>query len=89
MSPFDKTTLNGGMSFPSRDLILLAINLARILYEALHNEIGLNLLKELRFTSLGIKAKKVELILPPNLDFCWKDLIILSKSTFIVSQHVL
>ena len=75
------------MSFPSSGLILLAIYLARILYEALHNEIGLNLSKEPGFPSLGIRAKKVELMLPPTLAFCWKSLIILKKSTFIVSQH--
>ena len=67
------------MILVSSDLILLAISLTRILYEALHSEIGLNLSKELGFTYLGIKDKKVELIFPPTLAFCWKALVILSK----------
>ena len=79
----------GEMRFPSRGLILFANILDTILYEALQSEIGLNLLKEPRFTSLGIKVSKVELVLPPNLDFSWNDLIILSKSVLIISQHVL
>ena len=79
----------GEMSSSSSDLILLAISLARILYEELHSEIGMNMSKELRFTYLRIKAKKLELILPPTLAFCLKALIILTKLAFIVSQHVL
>ena len=77
------------MSFPINKLIMLAINLARILYEALHSEIGINLSKELELPCLGINAKKVELIPPPTLAICYKNLIILIKSYFIVSQHVL
>ena len=77
------------MSFPSSGLIMLAIILARILYEALHRDMGLILLKEPEFAYLGIKAKHVEFVLPPTLPFCWKDLIILRRSTFIISQHAL
>jgi hypothetical protein len=79
----------GEMSFPNRGLIRFSIILEKILYEALQSEIGLNLSKEPRFPSLGIKARKVELVLPPTLNFWWNYLIILNKSVLIISQHVL
>ena len=56
--PFTKPPWNEEISFPNKDLTRLARSLARILYEALHNEMGLNLSKEEALTSLGIKAKK-------------------------------
>ena len=68
------------MSFPSSGLIMLAISLARILYEALHRDMGLSLSKELEFAYLGIKAKNVEFVMPPTLAFCWKDFIILKTN---------
>ena len=77
------------MRFPSNGLTLLARSLERILYEALHREMGLNLSKDLRFTSLGIKAKKVELVPPPTLTLLWKPLIILSRSNLIMSQKIM
>jgi len=42
--------------------------LEMILYETLHREIILNLVKEEGLESLGIKAKKEEFIAPPILD---------------------
>ena len=60
----------GEMSFPSRGLIMFSISLEGIFYEALQRETVLNLSKVPGFTSLGIKARKVELVFPPTLDFC-------------------
>ena len=51
----------------SRSLSLFAKSLERILYEALHREIGLNQLKEIGLDSLGIRVRKVELVFPPTL----------------------
>ena len=55
-------------------LILLAITLVMILYPMLQSKIGLNLSKEVAPFSLGINARKVELVLPPILLQTW-DLI--------------
>jgi hypothetical protein len=41
--------------------------LVRILYEELHKEMGWNLEKDVGLASLGIKAKKEELVFPPSL----------------------
>ena len=60
------------MRFPRNSLIFLARILAIILYEELQREIGLNLPKDLGFTSFRIRARKVELMPPPTLDFFQK-----------------
>ena len=39
--------------------------LEKILYEALHREIGRNFLIEVGLCSFGIRARKVELVAPP------------------------
>ena len=46
---------------------MLAKSLDNILYDALQSEIGLNQSKVEGLISLGIKARKVELVLPPTL----------------------
>ena len=57
----------GEISFSSMGLILFAKSLDIILYKALQSEIGLNISKELGLTYLGIKERKVELLLPLTL----------------------
>ena len=68
--PLTKPPWMDEMSFPRRGLILFANSLEIILYEALHSELGLDLSKDPGFTSLGIRARKVEIVLPPTLDLC-------------------
>ena len=58
-------------------LILLEITLVMILYPMLQSEIGLNLSKEVAHFSLGINARKVELVLPPILLQTWDFITIL------------
>ena len=57
--------------------------LENILYEALHREIGLNLLIEEGLGYFGIKAKKVELVAPPIFPLDIQE-ISHSRSFFII-----
>ena len=50
-------------------LILRDSTLEKILYDALHKEMGRNFLMEVGLCSFGIRAKKVELVTPPILRF--------------------
>ena len=63
---------SGEINLPSKSFNLLARSFVRILYEALHSEIGRNPSKEEGLISFGIRARKVELVAPPTLDFFWK-----------------
>ena len=62
--------------------------LVKILYEALHREIGLNILIEDGLGYLGIRDRKVELVAPPIFHLDIQD-ISRSRSFFIIGQHIL
>ena len=86
--PFTNQHWKGEINFSNRGLSLLANSLEQILYEALHNEIGLDRSKEEGLASLGIKARKVEFVQPPTLAFNWNALIIRSKYFLITVQQI-
>ena len=65
------------------------MNLVMTLYPMLHKEISLNLSKEVAPFSLGIRARKDELVLPPSLKQDWDLEIILQSLCFIFFQHAL
>ena len=69
-------------------LSLRDMTLENILYNALHREIGLNLLIEEGLGSFGIKSKKVELVAPPIFPLDIQK-IIHSRSFFINDQNIL
>jgi hypothetical protein len=58
-----------------------------ILYDTLQREMGLNIEKDDGFVSFGIKAKKVELFVPPILQYFCTYLIFLIKPNLIVCKH--
>ena len=64
--PFTIPLWKGEINFSNRGLSLLRNSLEWILYEALHNEIGLNRSREEGLAYLGIKARKVEFVQPPT-----------------------
>ena len=66
--PSIKTPWFGEISLSRKGLILLARILEIILQEALQSDMGLNLAKEPGFVSLGIRARKVDLVQPLILD---------------------
>ena len=68
---------------------MLAKSLARILYEALHNEIGWNQSKVEGLASLGMRARKVELVHPPTFALFWKEVTIQTKSVLMMGQQTL
>ena len=70
-------------------MIQLEMILVMSLYETLHKDMGLNLEKEDGFESFGIRARKVEFVLPPSFVDFWTYLIILMRSFLIVCQHFL
>ena len=63
-------------------------NLVKISYEALHREIGLNLLIEEGLGSFGIRERKVELVAPSIFPLDIED-IRHSRSFFIKGQNIL
>jgi len=70
-------------------LSLVAKILVIILYEELQREMGQNLKKEEGRFSLGMRAKKVELLKPPSFPFLCTHRIIFIRSFFIRVQNSL
>ena len=69
--------------------ILVAKILDMILYEVLHNEIGLNILSDRGLFSFGIRARKDELVDTRILSFFLVQFIIFFRSSFIISHAAL
>ena len=73
------------------DIIVFSLReriLENILYEALHREIGLNILIEEGLGSFGTRDRKVELVAPPIFPLDIQE-ITCSSSFFIIDQHIL
>lgn len=72
-----------------RGLSLVAKILVRIFYEELQREMGRNLEKEEGRFSLGMRARKVELVNPPSFPYLCTHQIIFVRSFFIRFQNSL
>ena len=89
MTPRYKTPCEFVMRWPMMLYILVVKIFDRILYELLHNEIGLNISSDRGIFFFGVKARKDDLVAPPILSFFVVQFSIFFRSSFIISHVVL